>query len=414
MKKKRVWMLVIAGAAVAAVAVAVALWHMERMKRIDRLAANLTSGNAAVRADAAKRLGALTDSGDIERLLTHLGDENDAVRKEVVTVAAGLGERVIVPLEAAMRGFAAGRTGGEARDAVEQAVLGNTTDEPHERQIRVWRGVAPLLDQLGKPGADLVLKLMWDEDPKVRELAAMAMSTRGMINDEMTGTALKALANPDPNVRVQAMLRLGWSGETRAIEPLLGNLADGDQRVARTAAISLGYFADDPRVTPRLINIALGSGGSLQDSACRAFVIDRLGFTRDHNVLDAFVSLLGDKDRSVRSALINAFGALQDDRKWAALVRSLSDSKQEVREGAYEVLSKSADVKEIAALVEAYADANPEGRKTIVRLLTALANLPAGGTAPLGGKSRLIDPDVPKAAKEALDKIGSRQRGQGK
>jgi HEAT repeat protein len=398
--RKRLWMLVVAGVIIAVLVSGAAYRHMARMKRIDRLVANLASADTAVRADAMKRLSSLTDSGEIARLLSHLGDENMAVRSDIAAVAVTMGDRVIAPLEAAIRDFAVKPRGGSFFNLLG---LGDAPDRANDRRNHALGGVPAILNHMGKPGADLTLKLLWDQDPDVREFVAYTMYSPGL-GPEMLQVAMRALANPDVEVRVQAMMGLGWSRQQSAIEPLLGFMDDPDQRTRGVAAFALSWFADDPRVSPRLIRYVRDPG---QTASSRSAAMRGLGWSKDPGALDALVSLLGDSDLSVRRAAADALAALQDNRKWAAIAALLGDSRQDVSDGAAEVFSKSVDPEEVQALSEAYPKANAQGRIAIVRTLTALSNLSLSGNNDLGGKRRLFDPEIPKAAKEALERLNA-------
>ena len=91
------------------------------------------------------------------------------------------------------------------------------------------------------PPPDLI-RLLSDEEPRVRRRAALAIGHVGLA-DGVT-PLLTVLADPDAEVRQMAAFALGLLGDTRARDPLVGALADASPLVQGSAAEALGLIGD--------------------------------------------------------------------------------------------------------------------------------------------------------------------------
>jgi HEAT repeat protein/cyclophilin family peptidyl-prolyl cis-trans isomerase len=102
------------------------------------------------------------------------------------------------------------------------------------------RGQAPAVLPLPPP-PDL-LRLLGDEEARVRRRAALAIGHVGLADGVQPLVAV--LADPDPEVRQMAAFALGLLGDARARDPLVTALADVSPLVQGSAAEALGLLGD--------------------------------------------------------------------------------------------------------------------------------------------------------------------------
>jgi len=100
---------------------------------------------------------------------------------------------------------------------------------------------------------DALIRALGDPDEDVRWRAVGAL---GRIGDARAVEPLiRALGDPDEDVRREAAFALGMIGNARAVEPLIGALDDPNEWVRRQAAWALGEIGD-ARALPELERVA--------------------------------------------------------------------------------------------------------------------------------------------------------------
>src|SRR5450631_2068362 len=148
---------------------------------------------------------------------------------------------------------------------------------------------------------------------------------------------ISELKSPDANVRQQAVLELGQTRSSRAVEPLIAALNDTDPGVAGKAARSLGQIKDLRALQPLLAAFnagknnpeveqefakALGSLGppaleplmaALKENNPNEYVEDGLVQVGGPAV-DPLIAMLNDSDRSLREQAAAILGELKDPR----------------------------------------------------------------------------------------------------
>ena len=102
------------------------------------------------------------------------------------------------------------------------------------------RGQAPAVAP-PPPPPDL-LRLLGDEEARVRRRAALAIGHVGLADGVQPLIAV--LADPDPEVRQMAAFALGLLGDARARDPLVTALADASPLVQGSAAEALGLLGE--------------------------------------------------------------------------------------------------------------------------------------------------------------------------
>jgi hypothetical protein len=181
----------------------------------------------------------------------------------------------------------------------------------------------------GSPGASSPVSI-------VGLLAAAAGITGGLYyywrRHTVSGN-LYRLGSSSDSVRRSAARALGRLGDTRAVEPLIERLVDGNWDVRRAAAAALGRLGDKSAVEPLIERLkeqmvegyikALGSSGWFY----RREAADALGKLGDKRAVAPLIKRLGDRDNNVRSAAARALGELGDGRALEVLERVLANTE---------------------------------------------------------------------------------------
>jgi HEAT repeat protein/tetratricopeptide (TPR) repeat protein len=226
------------------------------------LIAALRDQNAGVRRDAAWALGLMKDTRATEALVLALRDKNEEVRQTATRALK-------------LHGWQAAETQANA-------------SEPESAP-------APAPASAPKP------KPKPKGTPQVKPIAAPTPpSPQAKANVPPAGQLLNDLRNANDDVRAAAAATLGHFG-ARAVEPLVGALADSSEAVREAAIHSLGE---------------IGAPGT-----------------------KALVAGLADADRHVRWRAANALGRIGDPKAGRSLTGALNDSDQYVREAAALALS---------------------------------------------------------------------------
>jgi putative heme-binding domain-containing protein len=138
------------------------------------------------------------------------------------------------------------------------------------------------------------------KDPALREPALRALADRtGEASEVPTGPFVAALSDPDPRVRLQAVVALGRLGKSESAPALVPLLADPDPLVAHVAvqalvalrAIGPCLAALDPS-TPQLIPGAVRVLQSFHDPRLVETLIARLSETGDANLRKGILKAL--------------------------------------------------------------------------------------------------------------------------
>ncbi len=142
-----------------------------------------------------------------------------------------------------------------------------------------------------------------------------------------------------------ASIRLGKSGDARAVTALLTAIKDRNPMVREVAAAGLGYV-HDRRATDALI-------GALQDehlSESASFSLFRL---RDPHSVGPVLEILKSPSAQVRSAAVRALSRIGDPRAASALYSAVRDPDERVRALAMRAVAEFDDSRSLDFLVSA-------------------------------------------------------------
>ncbi|HLY11060.1 MAG TPA: alpha-L-fucosidase [Planctomycetota bacterium] len=254
------------------------------------------------------------------------------------------------------------------------------------------------------PGEVLrLLKAMDDPDPEVRWRAEFAL---GRVGPRGIKSLASALRNESPKIRFAAAYVLGPQGRQAkdAIPELIDALSDPESGVRVWSAHALGGIdADDPRVSTALTK-------SLRDTSpdVRRVILPVMiqRGPRAAGAVSALTDLLQDAEVFIRVMTCLAFRQIGPEAKAAvpALISRLSDPDAEVRARAAQALAKVGP-DGVPALARALKDGDPNVRQTAAGILGSFGVESKGASAELADAARDGDPGVQKAAALALKRI---------
>ncbi len=121
---------------------------------------------------------------------------------------------------------------------------------------------------------------------------------------ELIEPLVRALEDPDADVREKAALGLAFRSDSTVVDPLLTALGDESAQVREKAAMGLSF-----RRSPRVVN-ALIKAAADPDSQVREKVILALGFSGDARATAAIVEATKDPDPQVREKAVTALTML--------------------------------------------------------------------------------------------------------
>ncbi|MEN6512938.1 HEAT repeat domain-containing protein [Methanoculleus sp.] len=219
---------------------------------VDGLVEALRSVDGLTRQRAALALG---DSGEARAtgpLIRALGDPLTAVREAAADSLALLGNPAVGPLVELIEH-------PEASENYEESEVAEGTTTVTGSGGRAWEVetrrdlrrvyAAAILGEIADPAAvEPLIRVLHDASDDLRCQASGALAKFGR---EAIGPLEKALADPDPAVRIVAAGVLGDTGEAAAVEPLIGALRDenGDVRGAAGGALfRMGDVAVEPLI----------------------------------------------------------------------------------------------------------------------------------------------------------------------
>jgi HEAT repeat protein len=302
-----------------------------------------------------------------------------------------------------------------------EALLGLLPDYELEEHV-----VASII-AMGKRAAPGLVAALKNSNPAVRSSALRCL---GCMEDmEGCRAALGCLEDPEPEVRLQALLAVSnCTSEPAVQEALFKLLGDSDPEILATLIEVLSKTAPE-RFGPRLLNwLAEGPSGPGQTVAIR--VLGRMRFVpaeealrvmlsadRDETRAEAVAALklvagalppavvrsaLSDPSPRVRRALAASLGG-GDTAPGEELFRLLQDRDPQVRATALETLSHSSSMESTAPLIETYLSGD---RRVRLAAVHALGNVPDRAAAQfLIELLQEPDADLKRAAVESLARL---------
>jgi HEAT repeat protein/cyclophilin family peptidyl-prolyl cis-trans isomerase len=294
------------------------------------------------------------------------------------------------------------------RDAAAAAV---TAPPP---PIAPTRGTAPAAVVAPPPIAPDLIRLLSDEDARIRRRAALAVGRIGLADG--AAPLLLVLADPDPEVRQMAAFGLGLIGDKRARDPLVQALGDGVPLVQASAAEALGLIGDPSAAAPigAMVAQIVRSGALAQppgddtvaarNTPAAAFRLGLSALVR----LKAFDPLAAAVLDQARQPLVRwwpvayALQRLEDPRGLAALMTLAGDANPYTRAFAVKGLGALKDRAAMPVLLPLISSAD---RAVAIEALRALGRLgdPAAGPPMLKiVQDRRADPQLRAEAVAAM------------
>ena len=358
-----------------------ALGRIQDQRAVEPLIAVLVDCRARGRIEAAEVLGVLVDKRAVEPLVVAISDADAGVR-EAAAVALGRIQdaRAVGPLLEALRDShscvrtaAAAALGGLGGPGVAEGLREGVWDCHPE----VRHAAALALAQLGEPQW-----LVWEKRDG-RNFAALAAI--GPL--PAVAPLLLVLEAGDEGTRSTAALRLGFVGDACAIEPLRNALGE-EPGVRKAAAVALARLGEphwercvqgDDRDFARL-----GASGdsravepllkALRREPARGWAAAAaLAALRDARATEPLLGALGHLDAVVRKTAADALALLGDPR-WQARVRGDDDDfARLVASGEHRVVATTT-----ASLVSLIGGSSWDRRKAAARALVLLGQSSPG------------------------------------
>ena len=160
---------------------------------------------------------------------------------------------------------------------------------------------------------------------------------------------IKKLRSVYWDVRMRAVWFLGYTGDPRAIEPLIGALKDRDSAVREAAANALVSVGDTRAITD-LTNILWAAD---ENSTTRKAAVNALASIRDKRAVIALSNtlLFPEANSTVRKAAMNALAGIRDKRAITAFCNALKKGNFFIRRDAIEALDKIGNSRAIELLI---------------------------------------------------------------
>ena len=130
-----------------------------------------------VREKAAEALGRIKDSRAVEPLIQALKDETWGVRETAIEALSRIGKSAVVPLVEALEDEDAGVRTETARAL--QELRWRPKNHSHKASYSIARKDWDELVRLGRPAVASLIKVLKDEEPRVREKAARTLGEIG-------------------------------------------------------------------------------------------------------------------------------------------------------------------------------------------------------------------------------------------
>ncbi len=199
-----------------------------------------------------------------------------------------------------------------------------------------------LMGQLkGATALNLLHLATKDLDGRVRAAAVTQLGGLARRDPSLLDSVILALSDEDPKVREQAALALGSIPESKAFEALIQAIQDEDFRVKRAVINTLGKFKN-LRIIDTLAGI-LPYCKRREDGTLRVAICEVLGqFLNLEKSITLLREMLTDYDFVVRRAAVYALGNAKDHRERVKgfLIKALEDSHWSVQEAAVKSLGK--------------------------------------------------------------------------
>ena len=396
------------------------------VKAIDALVARLS--DKMQRDKAEQQLVAVTDSTGLRRIVWHLGDEDPAVRDEIVSIIGKIGARAVEPLaDATRRAYrrapAWSRRNPKLRwfDQKWRQLFPESDYERWGLHARAWLPKA--YKAIGAPahGAiiemlsdkytrrDALLWLGWIADPRDLDLFITYLGRYA------TDPVLAAHAARGLGELKAARERRRWEGlpaddaawrefdrrSAEAVQALVASMACPEEDVRRSAVFALGEYRDSAAAMEAILAVVRNTE---EVAEVVAAAMAHLEGSQDPAVRKTLFGLLGDSAPQVRAEAVDRLRYDRDSgtpRRVAALLGS-SDSL--VRESAMSFFTGSWEEANVLLLAQVYGSLDEVGRRNAITAIEQIRDgaYAQGQDSPAIVKTRA---KLQRAAEEALRQI---------
>ncbi|RKZ92609.1 MAG: hypothetical protein DRR19_03725 [Candidatus Parabeggiatoa sp. nov. 1] len=306
-------------------AVVSALGKLQDRRAVKPLIQRLADEHWTVREAAASALGGLQDSAAVKPLIQRLGDEHGKVREATALALKKLGEPLgWLVVKALLNDDEARNKLAEKPDirAIDPLL---TLLENGQLDKEVHQAAAEVLVAIGELAVEPFIQRLENEDDRIRQVAAKSLGK--IQNPRAVEPLIRRLGDRNDEVRQAAALALEKFGEPlgrlivnvlqnneaarqqladkpdpRALELLIQRLSDkGENKpVRQAAALALGQIKDTRAVAPLIQQLAD------KESEVRQAAILALGQIKDTRAVEPLIQRLGDQASEVRQAAADA------------------------------------------------------------------------------------------------------------
>lgn len=249
------------------------VWQSEWQKKVKRDAFGQVLGKKTSPGDEAAKALSRIGKPAVKPLIAALKDENPKVRERTVRALGNIKyNRALQPLVSAL---------SDNTLAVRKAAavaLGNMKDpravQPLASALKKETSphggytIAMALGSLGESSIEPLLRLLRENNPKVRKQAVRGLGKTK--NPRILDAVITALQDEDAAVRVDAVCALGDIGGSRVVEPLIEALKDESRGVRAHAAKKLGKQKNKQAIMPLIAALRSETDKWIRDDFRRA------------------------------------------------------------------------------------------------------------------------------------------------
>lgn len=272
----------------------------------------------------------------------------------------------------------------------------------HDIHSTPAESAADALVEIGTPAVPALMKAVRDPDPDVRSRSVYAL---GRIGDpRAVDTLVRAMRDRDRDVRLTAAI---WTHQTdeKLLDATIRALNDRDEAVRWEASKNMQSYADNPRALAPMI-ATLGNN----TSDVQIYVLIALGKLGDSAAVPAIIDLLENPSASdmVRGSAAQALGSATDPESFAAVLHAADNSNWWIRSGALQALGARRDPQAVSRLILSLDNENMTERLIAAQSLGVIGDRRA--VPPLTAVLNDPQPAVRQEVATALAKIEESKR----
>ncbi|HYM91577.1 MAG TPA: HEAT repeat domain-containing protein [bacterium] len=301
---------------------------------VERLLQQLRSADVTLRSDAAHGLGKLADERAVPSLGEALHDSDEYVRKSAVMALRRIG-------------------GPKSMEAMRVALA----DRSEQVCLQAVKGLGELRDA---GAVEALIKVLARRERSLVQAATEALSR---IGPEAVPPLMEAFKDRYLRRRIGAQIwRILTEMGSRAIDPLVGVLADDNYYVRLSALTILGRIGDK-RVVESILRVFL-SDPRLQET-----VVGTIGRLEERGVL---VLPTGDREVVLPVEVVHSFAQQPRDAVLEVLNAAMENPSVKVRRFSLKVLYQLLGEATFEHLLRYLGDDDPDVKRLVIRLLSKL------------------------------------------